>query len=126
MKSRGNPLPPNCKLRQANPESDSISAQEGRKPFWGPVTEHENLHLVARGVDESESEIPKALSLEVTMAGGVSPPSLQQGHYESAQEKVPFAFNRERAKNPLSKKYSRTFCSSSKRASFRKNYFCKV
>lgn len=85
MKSQGNPLPPNCKLRQANPESDSTSTQEGRKPFRGPVTEHENLHLVAYqklGVDKSEREIPEALSLEVTVAGGVSPPSLQQGHYE--------------------------------------------
>lgn len=64
MKSQGNPLPPNWKLRQANTESDSTSAQEGRKPFRGPVTEHENLHLVAcqkLSVDKSKSEIPKAL-----------------------------------------------------------------
>lgn len=84
MKSQGNLLPPNWKLRQANTESDSTSAQEGRKPFQGPVTEHENLHLVAcqkLSVDKSESEIPKALSLEVTVVG-VSPPSFQQGHYE--------------------------------------------
>lgn len=47
MKSQGSLLPPNWKFRQANTESDNISAQKGKKPLCGPVTEHENLHLVA-------------------------------------------------------------------------------
>lgn len=40
--------------------------------------------------------------------------------------KSPICFQQGEGKESTFKKYSRTFCSSSKRASFRKNYFCRA